>query len=99
MAAEAVIILDLIEIIHLKSKVINKGGLTIYNKNWKLHKRLIANFIKESQFANEGGTEISRIKQIVKESNIDIQFRFVRDKKITRLFIKDPNPYLVVIYD
>ena len=46
--AEAIIMLDLIETIQSKTKTINKGGLTICNDNQKLHKRLSANFIKES---------------------------------------------------
>ena len=58
-AAEAVIILDLVEIVYSKTKIISKGSITICNDNWKLHQRIVANFVKESQFADKGGAKIS----------------------------------------
>ena len=66
--------LNLVETICSKTKTINEGEIKIYNNNWKIHNRLTADFIKESQFANKGGIKILRIKQIVKESKINIKF-------------------------
>jgi len=40
--------LNLVEIIYSKTKIINEAEITICNNNWKIYNRLIANFIKES---------------------------------------------------
>ena len=57
---------------------------------------ITTNYIKEVQFANNGGAEVSRIKEIMEESKITFNFRFIKGyNKITRLFIEDPGLYLV----
>ena len=52
--------------------------------------------MKEVQFANDGGAEVSRIKEIIEESKIKFNFRFIKGyNKIIRLFIEDLGPYLI----
>ena len=55
--------LDLIETIYRKIRTITIGSIMIYNDNLKLYWRITANYIKEAQFANDGGIEVSRIKK------------------------------------
>ena len=48
--------------VYLKTKTISKGSITVYNNNWKLHQRIVADFVKESQFTDERGAKISQIR-------------------------------------
>ena len=54
--------------------MIDEDEITICNDNWKIYNRLTAKFIKKSQYADKGRAKIQRIKQIVKESKIEIKF-------------------------
>ena len=61
---------------------------------------ITANYIKWAQFANNGGTEVSRINEIIEKSKIKFNFRFIKGyNKIIRPFIKDLGPHLIKIYD
>ena len=58
------------------------------------------NYIKEVQLTNDGGTEVLRIKEIIEESKIKFNFRFIKGyNKIIRPFIKDLGLHLIKICD
>ena len=70
LSTEASILLDMIKTINKKSKYINNRSVRVFQDN-KLLIRLINNDIdKENTYTMEVRAKITKIKQIIKQSNI-----------------------------
>ena len=70
----------------------------ICNNNLKIHRMIIVNYVKGAQFTNNRGAEVARIKEIIEDSKIKFNFRFIKGhNKITRLFTEDLGLHLVKI--
>ena len=65
--------LDLFEIINIKARHINEGLITACNDNQKLMGVIKAESIAKNSLAQEGGAEIARIRQIIKESPLQFE--------------------------
>ena len=72
---EATVMLDLVETIYHKTKHLNNRSITISNDNCLLMKSVSEELLKENQYTLNAGSEITKIKQLVKEYLIEIYFR------------------------
>ena len=66
--------LDLIETVYYKIKDLNSSGLTIYNDSWNLHRMITVENLTKSMHIDKVGAEVARIRKIVKEATIMIEF-------------------------
>jgi len=94
--AEAITLLELIEVISLKSKHINNGSIQIGIDNRKVY-QVISNAIeKPTQYSQDGRAAITRIKEIMIESPVKIKIVLTKcPKKTIPSFQQHPIEYLI----
>ena len=79
--AEAITLLELLEVINKKSKHIQHGKINIGIDNRKLRKTIIEKVMKPAQYTQDGGAVITRIKEIIKEASIEIKLTLITHSK------------------
>ena len=98
--AEVVTLLEMLEVIHKKSKHMQQGSIKIGFDNRKAYKIIAANVIKPTQHTQDGRAAIARIKQIINEGPIEIKLTLIiHSKRISVAFQQNPVEYLLAICD
>jgi len=94
--AETITLLELVEVINKKCKHISRGKIRIGVDNRKAYNSITNQMMKSTQYTQDAGAEITRIKQIIEESHIEIQLILIKhSKKITAPFHQKPIEYLI----
>jgi len=70
--AEAIILLELLEVIERKGRYIDSGQITIYFDNQYVYKKIIVDIRKSNYIAQEVGAKITTIKQLLKKIKFNI---------------------------
>ena len=97
-AAEATILLDLVQTIYRKSKHIEIESMVLYTNKQILSRRINNPIPKPNLLAMNAGVEIAQIKDIIEKVVIKIVVEWTREKpKIIKPFIEDPAPDLITI--
>ena len=76
--AEAIILLELIEVIEKKGRHILSGKMTIGLDNRKVYQAIVKGIVKASLFSQDGEAEIARIRQLIKRIRFEIELKLIR---------------------
>ena len=79
--AEVITLLEMLEVIHKKSKHMQHGSIEIGFDNRKVCKTIAAKVVKPSQYTQDGGVAIARIKQIINEAAFEIKLTLIIHSK------------------
>ena len=90
----------MLEVIHKKSKHMQHGSIEIGFDNRKAYKNITAKVVKPSQYTQDGGAAIARIKQIINEAAFEIKLTLIiHSKRRSVTFQQNPVEYLLSICD
>lgn len=79
--AEATILLDMISVLHKKSKHSRAGKITIGIDNRKACNGLVKETHKASIFSQDAGAEITQIRKLACEIKHDVEFKLAKINK------------------
>jgi len=98
--AEAITLLELLEVIHKKSKHIQHGSIQIGFDNRTIYKAIQSTGMKPTQYTQDGGAAITRMKQIIEEATITIKLILITHSKRRKVtFQQNPIEYLHSVCD
>ena len=94
--AEAVVLLELMEILERKGRHISQGKTQIGFDNRIVHKKIVENIAKASIFAQDAGAEIAQIKSLKDKIKFEIELLLVRGhEKIVSPYSSAPLKHLI----
>ena len=94
--AEAITLLELIEVIVTKGKHIPTGKIKIGFDNRLAYRKIVNAILKPSTYAQDSGAEISRIKTLLKEVSFEIELVLVKGHEAPkRPFQVQPLQHLI----
>jgi len=94
--AEAITLLELVEVISRKSKHISHGSIEIAVDNKKVYRAITNELPKPTQYSQDGGAAITRIKELINESTITIKLILTKcPKKNIPSFQNKPLEHLI----
>ena len=79
--AEAITLLELIEVIERKGRGISYGKITIGVDNRKVYQRIVEEIAKPKVYAKDSGAEIAQIKRLLEKIKFEIQIELVKEHK------------------
>ena len=97
--AEAITLLELMEVLKRRARHIENGKITIGFDNRIAHQQMINEVVKPTMFANDAGAEIAQIRDIMKEIKFEVKLQLVRGHTpLNRLFRDMLLQHLVKAY-
>jgi len=94
--AEAITLLELLEVISKKCRNVRRGTIKIGFDNAKAYNNIVKNLNKPTQYAQDAGAEIARIKELIKDIAVRIELKLIKhSKKITTTFQQQPLHHLI----
>jgi len=98
--AEAIVLLELITMLHKRGKNITRGKITIAIDNRKVHNGVTIEIVKASTYNQDAGAEIAQIRRLLNEIRFKVEFKLVKIKKGTpSQFMMNPGDHLLKICD
>ena len=79
--AEAITLLELIEVIERKGRGISHGKIIIGVDNRKVYQRIVEEIAKPNVYAKDSGAEIAQIKRLLEKIKFEIQIELVKGHK------------------
>jgi len=96
--AEVITLLELLEVIYKKSKHMHQGSIEIGFDNKKAYKTITSKVVKPTQYAQDGGAAIARIRQIINETQIEIKLTLITHaKRRSVTYQQNPTEHLINI--
>jgi hypothetical protein len=81
--AEVIVLLELLEMIDRKGKGITEGQIQIGFDNKQAYRKIMAPIKKTNVYAQESGSEIARIKDILKNIKFEVKLKLITKKDET----------------
>ena len=98
--AEAITLLELLEVIGQKGRYIDSRQITICFDNQHMCKRIIVDIRKSNYMAQEAGAKIATIKQLLKKIKFNILLKLTCRHPLTNApFDANLTPYLIILCD
>ena len=98
--AEAIVLLELMEVIKRKGQNICSRLITIGVDNRKVYHKVIEDILKPSIHVQDAGAEIVQIWRIISKINFTVDFKLVKGhSKQTLSFERRPLEHLIKQYD
>ena len=94
--AEVLVLLKLLEAIEVKGRQIEEGELCVGFDHRKACEKIVSQIRRTNDYAQESGSEISRIKELLEKIKFDIKLRLVRGHDDpTKQFNSQPLKHLI----
>jgi len=98
--AEAITLLELMEVIERKGKHIREEKIQIGFDNRQAYKKIVQKLMKPSIYTREAGAEIARIKRIMDKVSFEIEIRLIRGHEAPKEpYQVEPLTYLIREYN